>query len=573
LLGESSDVPREPFSARGEMYETLNGFVPYDAADAERYQKFRWWPGLTLGDLLDKAADVYPYREAFVDGHTRLTYGEARAETDRLALGLLQQGIRPLDRILVQLPNWNEFVLVYFALQKLGAIPVLLLDRHRQHEIGHLARLSGASGWIVPEAHGKVDYLPIVRDVTGAHPELRHVLLARGSRQGEFPSLESVLSGVRGSDEGRESLRALRPHPMEVAHMGPTGGTTGLPKLVPRTHESLVCGTEYATRSWDYDGRDSCLLAGPVGHDLTFSKGLLGGLFACARLVLLDSTDMADVCRTIERERVTAIVWVPTLASRLVHYGRLGEHDLSSLEKMHSGGGASLPDLIRSVREKLGCTYYNGYGGTEGQTTISRREDDLETVCNTVGRPTCPYDAYRVVDSDGKDVPPGESGELVIKGPGVFTGYYRSPEENALVFTEDGFFRTGDLARIDVRGYVTLTGRAKEMINRGGESISAVEIERLISDHPQVVSVAVVPMPDPDLGERVCAYVQPAPGAALRFEEVIAYLRERKAAVLHLPERIEWVTELPQTKAGKIDKAALREDIARKLQKSAGPTP
>ncbi|MBI5446792.1 MAG: AMP-binding protein [Deltaproteobacteria bacterium] len=548
------------------MSVALPGFTPYDPADAAQYQKYRWWPGLTLGDLLDKAADIYPDREAFVDGRSRLTYGEAREQVNRLALGLLRLGIQPLERILVQLPNWNEFVLSYFALQKIGAIPVLLLDRHRQHEIGHLVGLAGATGWIVAESHRNVDYLPIVADVKGAHPGLRHVILARGSA-GAYPSLSGLTVEEEISAADRAALAGRRPDPAQVGHMAPTGGTTGLPKLVPRTHESLVCGSEYAARAWDYDGRDTCLLAGPMGHDLTFTKGLLGGLFTYARLVLLDSTDLGDVCRTIERERVTAIVWVPTLANRLIHYEDRGRYDLSSLEKMHSGGGASLPDLIRSVREKLGCTYYNGYGGTEGQTTISRRSDDLETVCNTVGKPTCPYDRYRVIDQDGRELPVGSSGELVIKGPGVFTGYYGNPQENALAFTRDGFFRTGDLARIDERGYVTLTGRAKEMINRGGESISAVEIERLISDHPEVVSVAVVPMPDPDLGERVCAYVQTTPGAALTFTDVIAFLRGRKAAVLHLPERIEFVNELPQTKTGKIDKATLKDDIARKLGK------
>ena len=179
------------------------------------------------------------------------------------------------------------------------------------------------------------------------------------------------------------TLAALRPDPMAVAHMGPTGGTTGLPKVVPRTHNSLVCGVEYATRAWDYDANDSCLLAGPVGHDLTFSKGFLGGVFAYARLVLLDTAEMGAVCRTIQEEKVSAIVWVPTLANRLVNFPQLAEYDLSSLKKMHSGGAASQPDMIRKVAA-LGCTYYNGYGGTEGQTTITRREDDFATVCGSV---------------------------------------------------------------------------------------------------------------------------------------------------------------------------------------------
>jgi non-ribosomal peptide synthetase component E (peptide arylation enzyme) len=187
-------------------------------------------------------------------------------------------------------------------------------------------------------------------------------------------------------------------------------------------------------------------------------------------------------------------------------------------------------------------------------------------ILHTVGKPTCPYDTYKVVSPDGKELPPNTPGELMIKGPGVFTGYYKAPEENAKVFNEEGFFRTGDLARIDEKGIVTLTGRIKEIIKRGGESISATEIEILISSHPDVAIVAVIPMSDPVFGERVCAYIQPKPGASLSFEKIIAYLKEKKASVLQLPERIEFIETMPFTKAEKVDKKLLREDIERKLK-------
>ena len=339
-----------------------------------------------------------------------------------------------------------------------------------------------------------------------------------------------------------------------------------MPKVVPRTHNSLVCGVEYAARSWEMDIHDTTLLAGPIGHDLTFTKGLCGSLFTLGKTLFLDSMEMTDICQTIERERVTAIVWVPTLAKRLLDFEGRKDYDLSSLKRMHCGGGASLPDVIQGVREKLKCAFFNGYGGTEGQTTIPRSGDSLESLIHTVGKPTCPYDTYKVVTPDGKELPPNHPGELMIKGPGVFTGYFRAPEENAKVFDEEGFFRTGDLARIDEKGYVTLTGRIKEMINRGGESISATEIEKLIIGHPDVALVAVIPMPDPVMGEKVCAYIQPKAGAGLSFEKIIAYLRERKASVLQLPERIEFIGTMPVTKAEKIDKKALREDIEKKLE-------
>jgi len=543
----------------------LHGFTPYREEDAEKYDKYRWWPGLTFGDLLDKAADVYPDKEAFVDGESRLTFSQARAKTNRLAISLMNLGIKPLDRVLVQLPNWNEFVYAYFALQEIGAIAVLLIDRYRQYEISHLIQLTAAIAWVVPEKYKKIDYMPIIHDVLRDNPQLQHVILVRARDHEGFLNLEKLIEHCELSEDNLAKLDETRPDPMQVAHMGPTGGTTGLPKVVPRTHNSLICGAEYATRAWEFVTDDICLLAGPIGHDLTFTKGFISGVFTFAKLVFLDSMDMGDICKTIEQEKITAIVWVPTLASRLVHYEGLGDYDLSSLKKMHCGGGASLPDLIKDVREKLGCIYFNAYGGTEGQTTITRSNDDLETIFRTVGRPTCPYDTYKVVDKDGKDLPSNTPGELLIKGPGVFTGYYKNPEENEKVFDKNGFFKTGDVAKIDDAGSITLTGRVKEMINRGGESISATEIENLIIDHPDVVTVAVIPMPDPEMGERVCAYIQPRPRADLNFEKIISFLKEKKASVLQLPEHIEFIDGMPFTKAEKIDKRALREDIKKKI--------
>jgi len=543
----------------------LEGFTPYRKEDAEKYDRLRWWPGLTLGDLLDKAADIYPDKVAFVDGRTRLTYRQAREKTNRLALSLMDLGILPRERVLVQLPNWNEFVFAYFAAQKIGAVVVILIDRYRPYEIGHLIEITGATSWIVAERHRKTDYLPIVEEVLKDHPEMKNVILTRCERPGAFPSMDALIQGVELTEENLSRLAKARPDPMEVAHMGPTGGTTGLPKVVPRTHNSLVCGMEYAALAWEMNIYDTTLLAGPIGHDLSFTKGFCGSLFTLGKTVLLDSMDMGDVCATIEREKVTTIVWVPTLAKRLIDYERLGDYDLSSLKKMHCGGGASLPEVVNGVREILRCDFFNGYGGTEGQTTITRSTDPLETILHSVGRPTCPYDTYKVVDPQGNELPLNTPGELMIKGPGVFTGYYKAPEENAKVFDEEGFFRTGDVARIDERGNVTLTGRIKEMINRGGESISATEIEKLISRHEVVVNCAVIPMPDPVMGERVCAYVKCKAGTTLTFEEVICFLRDQKASVLQLPERIEFIEVMPFTKTEKIDKKALIEDIKKKL--------
>ncbi|MFK5953122.1 MAG: AMP-binding protein [Desulfobacterium sp.] len=548
------------------MSQLLEGVIPYQKEDVETYIKKGWWRGMTLGDLLDRAADMQPDKEAIVDATARLTYGEVREETHRLAGGMIKLGINPLDRVLIQLPNWHEFIFAYFACQKIGAIPVLLIDRYRQFEINHLVKLTDAVAWIVPVKYKKTDYQPIVNDVLQEHPEIKNIITVRGEiTQPGFSCMETLIAATPITPALQKTIEQRNPDSMQVAHMGPTGGTTGHPKIVPRIHNSLACGVEHCSLSWDQHTEDINLIAGPIGHDLSFTKGFLGSIITLGKMILLDKTDNESICTTIEREKVTAIIWVPTLAQRMLQYKDLDKFNLSSLKKMHSAGGASHPDMVKEVMEKLQMKFYNGYGGTEGMTCITRSVDDYDTICCTVGRPTFPHDIYKVVDLLGKELPCGKPGELLIKGPCVFSGYFNSPQENNKAFDQNGFFRTGDIARISDKGYITLTGRLKEMINRAGESISATVIERLIQQHPDVAVVAVIAMPDPLMGERACAYVQPMDGKTLTFQEIISFLKEKKASVLELPERIEFITKMPLTKAEKLNKNELVNDIKAKL--------
>ncbi len=544
----------------------LKGIPPSLKEDADKYNKFRCWPGVTMGDLLDKAADVYPDKEALVDKTSRYTYAQVREMANRLAVSLMELGIRKQDRVLLQLPNWHEFVWSYFALQKIGAIVTLLLARHGQAEIHHICRLTGATAWIVPERYRDIDYLPIIDNVSKANPDLKFVILARGKDNKRSLSLEKLIEKGSLSESNLQKLAERRPDPMEIEHMGPTGGTTGLPKVVPRTHNIHICRTEYTARAWELSSNDTCLIVAPVAHDLTFSNAFCATIFMFGRMVMLDSTDPEDVLRAIQKERVTAIAWVPALASRLVNYEKLKDYDVRSLQKMLCGGGQAVtPELIKDVNEKLGCKFINCYGGTEGQQVMTRLDYHQAAVHTNVGKPTCPCSTYKVIDTNEKERPPNMQGELVVKGPDVFTGYYNSPEENRKAFTSDGFFKTGDMARIDDSGIITVTGRFKDIVMRGGENISPVEIEGLIITHPAVDQVSVIGMPDRLLGEKICAYIQLKPGAKSSFDDMISFLNVKGASVLQLPERIEFIDSLRLTKAGKSDKKHLRDDIRRKL--------
>jgi non-ribosomal peptide synthetase component E (peptide arylation enzyme) len=244
----------------------------------------------------------------------------------------------------------------------------------------------------------------------------------------------------------------------------------------------------------------------------------------------------------------------------------LEKYDLASLKKISVGGAPSTPDLVRAVYDRLKCVFINGFGSSEGTNMSTRPDDNIDVICNSVGKPACPYDSIRIIDDAGNEVLPGVEGELVSKGPGVFTGYFRSQEENSRIFTPDGYFKTGDKARKDRFGNITITGRIKDIINRGGEKISALEIENRMSEHSAIQGVAVVGMPDPVLGERICAYVSLVPGARISGDAIITFLKDNGSSVQQLPEKVVFLEELPTTKVGKIDKNALREDIRKRLE-------
>jgi len=543
----------------------LEGFIEYRKEDSERYNKLRWWLGLTWADLFNKATDLYPNKERLVDDRNHLTYAQLREIVDKLAISLINLGIDRGDRVLVQLPNWNEFIYSFFALQKIGAIVVLLLPRHMKMEIKHFCHLTQPRAWILPERYGKIDYLPIINEVLKENPQIEHIISVRSIRTGHFINLEGLITDANLTRDNLQELADRRSDPMEVAQIMPTGGTTGLPKASPRTHNSYICNVEYHSRAWEITSEDTLLVMTPVAHGMAMHWGIGGALFNYAKLVLLDSTNPKDICEVIQREKVTAMPAVPALVHRLVSFEDLAKYDLSSLKKISVGGAPSSPELVKVACEKLGCKFINGLGSVEGTCSAVRLDASIETICNSLGPPICPYDTLKIIDHDGNELPRNAEGELVSKGPGIFTGYFKSPEDNKDIFTKDGFFRTGDLAKIDDFGNLRITGRIKDIILRGGENISAIDIENLISSHPGVENVAVVGMPDKELGERICAYIQPAPRASLTFNEIISFLKSKGASVLQLPERIEFVDTIPLTKVGKINKVALREDIKRRM--------
>lgn len=544
----------------------IEGFTEYAQEDREKYNVRRWWLGMTWGDLFDKATDIYPDKIGLVDGTGRWTYKELREKVDRLAISLMKRGIKPKDWVLLQFPNWYEYVVSFFAMQKIGALTLLLIPRHNQSEINHLCSLTKPVAWMVPKQYGKIDYEPIIHDVLKENPQIQNIIQVRPDKKGTYPTFDELIEEGELTPEGLRSLDERRPDPDEVSHIMPTGGTTGLPKASVRTHNCYICNIEYHSRVWEITSNDTLMVVTPVGHSMAMHWGIGAAFLNFSKLVLLDSTKPEDICEWIQREKVTAIPSVPALIARIINMEGLEKYDLSSLKKICVGGAPSTPELLRGAYEKLKCIVINGFGSSEGTNTATRPGDSIDIICNSVGRPVCPYDTIKIIDEKGNEVPPGVEGELVSKGPGIFTGYFKSQDENTEIFTDDGFFKTGDKARKDQFGNITITGRIKDIINRGGEKISALEIEHRLSAHPQIQEAAVVGMPDQVLGERICAYIVLRPGAKPTFEEIIAFLKANGASVQQLPERIEFIEALPATKVGKVDKKALREDIKKRLE-------
>ena len=346
----------------------------------------------------------------------------------------------------------------------------------------------------------------------------------------------------------------------------PTGGTTGLSKLVPRTHNDYLCNVVFRTKAWLRAPDDITLIATPVTHNMAIEVSLNPTFLTGGKVVMITSTRAREILEAIQKERVTTMILVPAQLQQIVDFPELKQFDVSSLKVIAGAGSHVAAELAKKVVERLGCRFYNVFGMSEGPCTQTRWDDPEEAVAHTVGWPICPHDEFKVIDETGAELPPGTEGELVARGPGVFRGYYKAEAANREAFTPDGFFRTGDLATFDREKRLIITGRKKDIIIRGGENISATEVEELISTHPKVEQAAVVGMPDPLLGERVCAFIKPRPGAVISFEEIISFLKEKKITVLYLPERVEMIEEMPLTNVGKVHKKQLREKIKEKLK-------
>ncbi|APB01834.1 (2,3-dihydroxybenzoyl)adenylate synthase [Nocardia seriolae] len=527
----------------GSTTDHRDGFVPFPAELAERYRAAGYWAGRPLGELLRDAARQWPERPALL-GDTSTTYAELDRAADRMAHGLLGLGIRPGDRVVVQLPNVPEFIEILFGLLRAGIIPVLTLPAHRRAEIEHLARLSGAVAYIAAERLGDFDYRTLAAEVSA--PSLVHILILGDA--GPFTALNSI--PVDG-----DSLPDI--DPSDIALMLVSGGTTGLPKLIARTHDDYVYNARASAEVCELGPDDVYLATLPVAHNFPLAcPGVLGSIATGAAMAFVTDPSPENSFAAIERHRVTVTAVVPPLAQLWCAAVEWEEADLSSLRLLQVGGAKLAEVNARAVAPALGVRLQQVFGMAEGLLNYTRAEDADDLVCTTQGRPLSPADEVRVVDEHGDDVPDGAEGELLTRGPYTLRGYYRAPEHNSRAFTPDGFYRSGDLVRRLPSGHLVVSGRIKDVINRGGENISCDELEEHLLAYPGVRHAAAVGLPDPALGEKVCV-VLVTTGELPALPDVKAFLTARGLATYKQPDVLRQADSLPVTAVGKIDKKAL----------------
>jgi 2,3-dihydroxybenzoate-AMP ligase len=456
------------------------------------------------------------------------------------------------------LPNAAEFVLVYFALARIGAIPVMALRSHRQAEVRHFLNASRATAYVIGDRAGTFDFRTMADEMRAEAPSLRHVIVAGEPLHGQH----AVADLLRDGDVDEPAVTV---NPAEVGTMLLSGGTTSMSKLIPRTHQDYVLNARLCGMAAGFDDRTVFMAILPLGHNYNLaSPGILGTLTFGGAVVLSRSTDTESVFTIVQRERVTVIAAVVPLIASWLEAHVEQRFDLASLRVVQNGGARLAPELRQRLRERFGVTPQEIYGTAEGLINMTRLDDDDERLLHSSGAPVCDADEIVVVDDEGREVPDGEAGELITRGPYTIRGYYDAAEKNTEAFTADGFYRMGDIVRRRGR-YLYAEGRRKDFVNRGGEKISCEEIEALMLTHPNVKLAALVAMPDPVFGEKACAFVVPHSGATLSFAELIAFLRAQQIAAFKLPERLEIAAELPLSPVGKILKRELREIIAAKL--------
>lgn len=549
------------------LREIIKGWHPFPREEIDLYTSKGIWRNLTFGDILDRNVSSVPEKVAAIDDVKKMTWREIGQKADRMAVHFKKLGLQYGDFVILISPNVVEFFPILFGLARIGVIPVMCLPRHRKLEVSHMVAQHEAKAIIVP-AGEKFDYIGMVNEFRADSPTLKLFLTMGGSPVKDWLCVEEMLKQEVEKEYPADYLAQFKPDPNDMVVEQLSGGTTGLPKGIPRTHNEYICLWDHVGRRGGFTDESISMSMTPIGHNMPLSAVLGPIFFRGASTVTTKSARPEDAFKLIEKHRVTHIELVPVLITYWMEAeSLLKKYDMSSLKVIGAGAQKVKPELVRWCVEKLRVSFTNTFGMTEGSHIATRWDSPLEVQMNTVGRPAIidPCVSIRLVDSSGRDVKRGDVGELIIKGPMTFKGYFRDPAENAKSFDKEGHHLTGDLMSQREDGRYVVEGRKKDMIIRGGENVYPEPVEAWLIKHPKVVNTAVVGMPDAKLGEKLCAFAQAAEGQTFTMEEVQQFMKAQGIAVFQWPERLEVVKGWPLTALNKIDKRLLRAHITRKL--------
>jgi cyclohexanecarboxylate-CoA ligase len=523
------------------------------------------WPNRLPIDDLDNAVRATPDAVAFA-GHNsalgqdvRLTYAALGERVDRIAAALLEFGIGKGDVVAFQLPNWWEFIAFFYACNRIGAVANPLMPIFRQRELRFMLGFSGAKVVVVPARWRGCDHAAMLEEIRPDLPDVRHVLVVGGRGQDSFEA--RCLARPAPTRTEMEDLRRRHPGPNEVAELIYTSGTSGEPKAVMHTANTLLAAAESFARDIPVGAGDTVFMGSPYAHQTGFLYGMLMPVLLGIKTVALDVWSGENAAPLIHRESATFSMGSTPFLSDIVNLAGEARAQVSSSLRTWVCAGAPIPRiLVQRAKAELDLDVLSCWGMTENAgVTLTRKHDPIEKVFETDGR-ALPGNEVRVVDDGRHPVPADTAGHLQARGITHFVGYLRKPELNAT--DEDGWFDTGDLARMDRDGYIRIVGRTKDVIIRGGENIPVAEVENLIYRHPNVSECALVAMPDERLGERGCVFVIPKADARLDLDELTLFLGQHGMAKQYWPERLEIVREMPRTPSGKIQKFKLREMAA-----------
>ncbi len=525
-----------------------------------------FWRNERFEVYLDRWATTRPAKTAMVDGIGRTTWAELARTVERVAHGLAAHGVERGGVISCQLPNWSEFIVVLLAAARLGAVVNPIPPIYRASELRFMLNRLESRVVMIPGTFRGFDHVAMLAALRPEIPTVEHVFVARGTPGAGMLPFTTLTDTAWEARAGRRGLPGSDPN--EVNEVIFTSGTTGEPKGVMHTPNTVLANIHPVIERLRFSERDAILMSSTFAHQTGYLYGYCLMLILGATGVWLDVWNAAEAARLIETERVTFTMGATPFLQDLTYVP--ARHDLSSLRLFISAGAPIPRPLVRDARARLGCAISPGWGMTEnGLVTCTGVEDPEAKVFTTDGCPL-PGMELRIVDGDGRGLPPGMEGDLLVRGSSQFVGYFRRPEFTRESYTAEGWFRTGDRGALDRDGYLSITGRSKDLIIRGGENIPVVEVENVLFAHPKIASVAIVGMPDPRLGERACAFVVPKPGESPALAELVHFLEGKQLARQKFPERVEIVSEFPMTPSGKVQKFRLRQLIAEKLANESG---